>query len=78
MERLDYEKMLIEIELKLEAGIIDLLTLPHAMKNPRLEEYIRTYALAREYLKDKVKCRKFEELHLVNSEIIQEEVKNEG
>lgn len=78
MERLDYEKMLIEIELKLEAGIVDLLTLPHAMKNPRLEEYIRTYALAREYLKDKVKCRKFEELHLVNSEIIQEEVKNEG
>lgn len=78
MEILDYEKMLTEIELKLDNGIVDLLTLPHAMKNPRLEEYVRTYALAREYLKDKVKCKKHEELHLVNSEIIQEEVKNEG
>lgn len=78
MERLDYEKLLTEVELKLESSIVDMLTLPHATRNPRAEEYVRTYALAREYLKDKVKRKNFEELCIVNQEIIQEEVKNEG
>ena len=78
MERLDYEKLLTEVELKLESNIIDMLTLPHATRNPRAEEYVRTYALAREYLKDKVKRKNFEELCIINQEIIKEEVKNEG
>ena len=74
----DYEQMLVEVELKLDQLISNLINQPNAVRNPRTEENVRTYALAREYLKDKVKCRKFEELHLVNSEIIQEEVENEG
>lgn len=78
MEYFNYEQMLVEVELKLDQLISNLINQPNAVRNPRTEEHVRTYALAREYLKDKVKYRKYEELHLVNSEIIQEEVENEG
>ena len=78
MEYFDYEQMLVEVELKLDQLISNLINQPNAVRNPRTEEHVRTYALAREYLKDKVKRKIFEELCIVNQEMVKTEVENEG